>query len=86
MQRSCWSGRDLVVTLRESPIQCSLSKKDLLEGLEEGKRRRGKLHGELAGRTLKLEGVEAMLWSDSLTMASDWPMRVWRRQKHLSLT
>lgn len=44
------------------------------------------LHRELAGRKLKLEGIDAMLWSDSLTMASDRPTRVWKRQKHLSLT
>ena len=40
--------------------------------MEEGK----ELHGELAGRKLKLEGIEAMLWSDSLIMASDWQMHV----------
>lgn len=40
--------------------------------MEEGK----ELYRELAGRNLKLEGPEVMLWSDSLIMASDWQMHV----------
>lgn len=34
------------------------------------------LNRELAGRKLKLEGIEVTLWSDSLIMASDWQMHV----------
>lgn len=44
------------------------------------------LQRELAGRKLRLEGLEEMQWSDSLIMAGDWQMHVQRRQKPLSLT
>lgn len=83
MQRSCQPGRDLVAALPRA-LQCSqqerLGRKTGGREMEEGK----DLHGELAGRKLKLEGIEATLWSDSLIMASDWQMHVWRRQKPLT--
>lgn len=52
VQRSHWPGRDLVATLSEIPMQCSLSKKDLVERQKEGNGGGDELQRELAGGKL----------------------------------
>lgn len=86
VQKSHHPGRDLVATPSEIPMQCSLCRKDLVERQREGDGGGDELHRELAGGKHKMEGIEEMLRSDSLIMASDWQMHVWRRQKPLSST